>query len=182
MSNLSGFLSAATNEVQNKKYKIFRDMKRKKIVRIIVLGLLLAVVVGGSVGAYMFFKPHRDVVHTKADMVIDATVLVNEYLTDADRANEKYLDEGGQSKILEVSGTVADIDEDFNQQMVVLLKSEGAKAGVSATFTPETNASVAQLKLGDKVHIKGVIRSGAAFDEDFGFYENVIMEKSNLVK
>jgi hypothetical protein len=26
-----------------------------------------------------------------------------------------------------------------------------------------------------------VIRSGAAFDEDLGFYENVILEKSDLV-
>lgn len=156
-------------------------MKKKKIIGISVLVLLLAVVVGGSIGAYMFFKPHRDVVKSNADMAIDADVLVNEYLTNAEKANEKYLDEGGQSKILEVSGTVAEIDEDFNKQMVVLLKSEGAKAGVSATFTAETNASVKQLKIGDKVRIKGVIRSGASFNEDFGFYEHVILEKSNII-
>lgn len=37
------------------------------------------------------------------------------------------------------------------------------------------------LKTGDKITIKGVIRSGASFDSDLDMYENVIIEKSDIV-
>jgi hypothetical protein len=96
-------------------------------------------------------------------------------------ANEKYLDEEGNSKILEISGIVAEITEDFNKQKVVLLKFASDNAGVSCTFTPETNASVSQIKIGETIVVKGVIRSGASYDKDLGMYENVIMEKCSIV-
>jgi len=59
----------------------------------------------------------------------------------------------------------------------VLLKSATNNAGVSATFTKETNAHTDNIKVGDKITIKGVIRSGASFDPDLDMYENVIIEK-----
>ena len=85
------------------------------------------------------------------------------------------------SKVLEISGIVAVISEDFNHQKVVLLKSATDKAGVSASFTKETNSHTDNVKVGDKITIKGVIRSGASFDSDLGMYENVIIEKSDIV-
>ena len=69
----------------------------------------------------------------------------------------------------------------YNDQKVILLKEDGDHAGVSATFTAETNDKITDLKIGETVTVKGVIRSGAAFDKDLGFYENVILEKSDLV-
>jgi len=81
-----------------------------------------------------------------------------------------------------VSGVVNQISEDFNHQKVVLLKSDNYLAGVSCTFTKETNGEDESFQVGDKVTIKGVIRSGATFDEDLEMYENVIIEKSSVVK
>ena len=138
--------------------------------------------VAASIAAFMFFKPHRDVQSARTDLVISANELVNEYLSSADQANEKYLDEAGLSKILEVNGLVHSITEDYNNQMVVLIKSPGADAGVSCTFTIETNASAEALKVGQLVRIKGVIRSGAAYDEDLGLFEHVILDKSDVIK
>ena len=80
-----------------------------------------------------------------------------------------------------ISGTVIKITEDYNAQKVVLLKEDGDKAGVSATFTTATSHKVSGLKVGETVTIKGVIRSGADFDKDLGFYENIILEKSDIV-
>lgn len=150
---------------------------KKKIFIVLGLGILIA----AGIGASMFFKPHRDVQATATDFSYKASEIVNEYLTDAKKANDKYLDEEGNSKVLEITGTVAEISEDFNHQKVVLLKAAADKAGVSATFTKETNSNTNNIKVGDIVTIKGVIRSGASYDTDLEMYENVILEKSAVV-
>ncbi len=129
----------------------------------------------------MFNKPARDVQITRTDFSYNSSDIVSEYLTDAQKANNKYLDDTGNSKVLEISGIVAEISEDFNKQKVILLKADSDKAGVSCTFTSETNLQVENIKIGDQITIKGVIRSGASFDEDLDMYENVIIEKSGIV-
>jgi hypothetical protein len=150
---------------------------KKKIVIILGIGIIIA----GIIVAMMFFEPQRDVQNTKTDFSYQASEIVNEYLTDANKANNKYLDEEGNSKVLEIVGTVAKISEDFNHQKVILLKSVSDKAGVSCTFTQETNPHTINIKTGDKITVKGVIRSGAAFDEDLDMYENVILEKCDII-
>lgn len=154
---------------------------KKKIIKIVLIVFGAGILIAGGVGYYMFNKPARDVQNTETDFNYQASEIVNEYLTDSQKANNKYLDEAGNSKVLEISGTVAEISEDFNNQKVILLKNEGDKAGVSCTFTAETNANAQNIQIGDLITIKGVIRSGATFDEDLDMYENVIMEKSDIV-
>ncbi|HDR51699.1 MAG TPA: hypothetical protein ENN90_08795 [Mariniphaga anaerophila] len=145
-------------------------------------GLIAGIVIGAGVGLYLFNMPHRDVQNTKTDFSLTSSALVAEYLTDQNAANEKYLAADGESKILEVSGTVSKISENFNGQKVVLLKDQSDKAGVSATFTEETAEQVSAIQVGQTIRIKGVIRSGATYDQDLGLYENVILEKSAIVK
>lgn len=152
----------------------------KKRLKIVALLGIAGIVIAAGVIIYLFNMPHRDVQATSADYSINAEEIVNEYLVDALVANEKYLDAEGESKILAVNGTVSEISEDYNGDKVVLLKSEQMQAGVSCTFTPETNAQAANLIIGDQVIIKGVIRSGASYDEDLEMYEHVIMGKSSI--
>lgn len=150
---------------------------KKKIFVTLSIGILIAV----SVALYMFNKPARDVQATNTDFSYQASEIVNEYLTDAKKANDKYLDEEGNSKVLEIKGTVADISEDFNNQKVILLKGVKDKAGVSATFSKETNSHTQNIKVGDEITVKGVIRSGATYDKDLEMYENVTISKSDIV-
>lgn len=156
-------------------------MKRKKIIKIGIITVVAGIVIAGSVGFYMFNMPHRDVQSAKADFSLISSEIVAEYLANKDAANEKYLAADGDSKILEITGQVAKISEDFDGNKVVLIKNDGDKVGVSATFTPETNTNAAKIKIGQNVTIKGVIRSGAAYDSDLELYENVILEKSDVV-
>jgi len=153
----------------------------KKILKWGLLVLATIIVVGGGIFLYMFFQPHRDVQATQADYQLNAKQIVDEYLADYNAANDKYLQEEGDSKVIEITGVIAEISEDFNKQKVVLLKSLGEKAGVSCTFTSETNQNAEKLKVGDKVTIKGVIRSGTGYDEDMELYEDVIFEKCDIV-
>lgn len=156
-------------------------MKRRKIISILFFVILIGLIVAIGYTLYLFNLPHRDVQTTKTDFSFEASQIVKEYLTDANVANQKYLDEEGDSKILEISGEVAEISEDFNKQKVVLLKSKTDSAGVSCTFTTQTEKAIEQIKIGEKINIKGVIRSGAAFDKDLNLYEHVIMEKCAVV-
>ncbi len=158
-------------------------MKNVKYVLIIIaIVAITGVLIGGGIGLYMFNMPHRDVQSAHADFSLSSAELVAEYLADGNAANQKYLAANGDSKILEVTGTIAKISEDFVGNKVVLLKKSNERAGVSATFTPETNQNAEALSTGQTITLKGVIRSGATYDEDLELYENVIIEKSDVVK
>lgn len=156
-------------------------MKRKKIIRIGLIVAVAGIVVAGAIGLYMFNMPHRDVQSAKADYSLTSSQIVAEYLSDTETANTKYLAADGDSKILEITGTVNKISDNFDGLKVVLLKAADDKAGVSATFIAETNSNAEKLLVGQSVTLKGVIRSGAAYDEDLELYENVILEKSDVV-
>lgn len=157
------------------------NSQNKKRVKVVVIIALIGIAVVGGVATYLFNMPHRDVQETKSDYTLKASDIVTEYLANAQIANDKYLDDEGESKVLEVEGTISSITEDFNNQKVVLLKLPSHEAGVSCTFTALTNQSASELSVGQKVFIKGVIRSGASYDEDLEMYENVIMEKCDVV-
>ncbi|MDP2338433.1 MAG: hypothetical protein Q8N05_18680 [Bacteroidota bacterium] len=155
-------------------------MEKRKIIKAGIILLVAGIVIAGSVGLYLFNMPHRNVQKAAADYNLTSSQIVTEYLTDKESANKKYLAEDGDSKVLEITGVVSKVSEDFNDQKVVLLKGADDKAGVSATFTTETNVNAAKLQVGETVTVKGVIRSGASFDEDLDLYENVILEKSDV--
>ena len=156
--------------------------KKKKILKIVAILLIAGLLIGGGTVLYMFNMPHRNVQSASTDFSVTASQLVAEYLENPTKANEKYLADDGDSKILEVTGTVKKISTDFNGQKVVLLQEATDKAGVSCSFTLETNQNASGIRIGQKVTIKGVIRSGASYDEDLEMYENVVVEKSDLVK
>lgn len=156
-------------------------MDKRKLFKIGVITLITVTVLVGVVGYYMFNMPHRDVQKASTDYAVNASEIVSEYLSNPGAANEKYLDSEGESKILEIKGIISKIEEDFENNKVILLKSETDKAGVSCTLLPDQVDQISNLNLGDEISIKGVIRAGAAFDEDLNMFENVIVEKSSLV-
>ncbi|MBW6496987.1 MAG: OB-fold putative lipoprotein [Bacteroidales bacterium] len=156
-------------------------MNRKKILKIVAILAVAGLLIGGGIGAYMFFMPHRDIQKSPTDFALTSSELVAEYLNDMEQANQKYLSADGESKILEITGTVAGITEDYNGQQVVLLKEPGQVAGVSCTFMQETNSNATALNIGQSVTIKGVIRSGVFYDPDLEMHLNAVLEKSDVV-
>ncbi len=152
-----------------------------RIFKVALIVVATGVVIAGGIALYLFNMPHRDVQSAAVDYERSATDLVEEYLEDAEKANAKYLQEEGDSTIFAVSGKISSIRKNLQGNTVVLLKDESGKAGVSCTFTKETNASAAGVQIGQSVTVKGVIRSGAGFDEDLELYENVILEKCDLL-
>ena len=156
--------------------------KRKKILKIGAILIIVGLLIGGGTVLYMFNMPHRNVQSASTDFKLSGSEVVAEFLENSSKANEKYLADDGESKILEITGVVKKISDNFNGQKVILLQSETDKAGVSCTFTQETGKNVSGLQIGQSLTLKGVIRSGAAYDEDLEMYENVILEKVDLIK
>ena len=156
-------------------------MKKFKLLKPLLIVFAVAVFIGVAVVAYLFNMPHRDVQSTKTDYSVSANQLVKEFLANGTSAYEKYLDEAGESKVLEVEGEIYEISKDYNEQTVVLLKSPDDAAGVSCTLLPSESNLEKLLKIGAVVKVKGVIRSGANYDADLQMYEHVIMEKCGLV-
>ncbi|PCJ24508.1 MAG: hypothetical protein COA97_09675 [Flavobacteriales bacterium] len=154
----------------------------KSIIKKIALIAVIGILIGGSYAAYIYFMPHRDIQSVEVFVEIEATQLVEEYLADANAANEKYLDAEGESKVIIVRGIIKSIDIDQNNQTVVTLKSNNNELGVSCTFTKESNKNASSLKIDDVIKVKGVVRSGAEYDEDLELYEDAIIEKCDLVK
>lgn len=144
--------------------------------------VILVVVIGGGIATFIIFKqPERDVQAAVPDYNVKVKDIVHEYLADSKTANAKYLESKGESKVLTVEGIVSEISVDLKQQKVVLLREPDHNAGVSCTFMLETNQHVDKMKIGDVVVVKGVIRSGASYDYDLELYEDVILEKCDIV-
>jgi hypothetical protein len=157
-------------------------MTRKRTIKIIAIILATGISVALAIGIFLFNKPHRNVQEESVDFSLTATQLVDDYLSDPKVSDEKYLNEEGKSKIVAVTGEVYSKTLDLNNQVVIVLKRPGDKAGVSCTFMHSTNGSANALSVRQMVTIKGVIRSGASYDADLGIYEDVIIEKCDVLK
>ncbi|NOZ35868.1 MAG: hypothetical protein GXO80_11290 [Chlorobi bacterium] len=156
-------------------------MKKSKTKKIILIVAVVAVL-GAIYPMYLFFMPHRDVQQTEVFATLSAKQLVDEYLKDYTAANNKYLAEDGDSKVLIIKGVIASISEDQNNQTVILLKDAGENAGVSCTFLPEATKRIKNLKPGEKIKVKGFITLGASYDEDMEEYEDVNLMNCDIVK
>jgi len=154
--------------------------KRRKILKWVFLTGLVLVVIGVSVGLFLWFMPHRDVKNTPADFMVQSNVLVEEYLKNNSAANNKYLAEDGDSKIFEVTGIVSELFKNQNQERVILLKGGTEELGVECTFIKGENIS--GIKVGNEITIKGAIERGASYDEDLELGEDVLMGKCSLVE
>ena len=154
----------------------------KKTMKRIGLVILAGIIIAGSIGAYLFFKPHRNVQSTKAFAELKVNDLVNEFTTNAAKANAKYLASDGNSKVLIIEGRVSNISTNQTGEKVIVLKDEGAKVGVSATFTQKTNSDADMVKVGDIIKVKGAITAGNRYDADLDLYEHAILVQCDIVK
>jgi hypothetical protein len=155
---------------------------KKKTIKRIGLTLLAGIIIAGSIGAYLYFKPHRNVQATSAYAILKIQDLTNEFTADAAKANAKYLASDGNSKVLIVEGRVSKISTNQNGEQVIVLKDEGAKVGVSATFTKQTSANTMAVKVGDIIKIKGAITAGNRYDADLDLYEHAILVQCDIEK
>lgn len=131
-----------------------------------------------GVGLNIYFEPHRDVKTAPVFDEFDVDDFTTEFLDDQKKAQEKYLSEDGDSKIVEISGTISDIDTNLRGDIVIELRGTKKEAGARFTLMEDQKEKASKLKIGDKTKITGVVSAGAEFDKDFNRYLDAILEQA----
>lgn len=136
------------------------------------LGLLVT-----GIGLDIWFKPHRDIKSVPVFDEFDVDDFTTAFLEDPEKAKETYLAEDGDSKVVAMTGKIARIDTNLNDQLVIELRGE-KEAGARFTLLEDQHEKAASLKIGDRVKITGVVSAGAEFDADFNLYLDAIIEQA----
>lgn len=111
----------------------------------LLIAILAIIVLAGGVYCIVMNKPHKDVT-TEHSIEIAAAQLFAEYTANEQIANSKYL-----NKAIEVSGTIATIDENQDKQKFIVLQTDDALNGVMCTM----RSNEFSVKAGDNISVKG---------------------------
>ncbi len=137
-------------------------MNRKKTLLITILFLVLAATLTG----YMLWnKPHKDVKDASA-LNVQAAELYNYFITDSASAKSKYTD-----KIVEVTGEVARLAVNQQDQQIILIKTRVPGAFINCTMEEKSG----ELKEGSTITVKGICSGYIGGDADMGLPGDVFL-------
>jgi hypothetical protein len=120
--------------------------------KLLIFGCLAAVI-GGGVGYYMWNKPHAEI--GQPNFTITATELAAEFTADDAKATEKYVGSMDKMIVVQVSGTVASIEND-SSGVSLSLETGDPINGVSCVLDKFTKQQKTDYKVGDNVVLKGI--------------------------
>lgn len=114
----------------------------------ILLGLILAGIVGGGIAYQQYFKPHADLLHSTAKAEMSAEEIYTVFDENESEANEKFLDE-----VIDVEGTVKKINIESDKS-IVQLETSHMMGGVICEF--EAGALKEIPSEGDVIRVRGI--------------------------
>jgi len=140
-------------------------MKKKYL----VIAVLIIVLVALVVFLYVFRKSKDSVEGMKPDFVMSSNELVSAFESDEKIANDKYV-----NKIIEVSGVIAEINDD-SAYVTYVLRDDNAFSGVSCSIKKSKTGKQSEKKyeIGDSITLKGICN---------GFLMDVVLNKGTVVK
>jgi len=115
-------------------------MKRK-----ILIGVLVLIVVAGSVGYYMYSKKVQNYAEGEADISITAKQLVEAFDKDTASAVKRFMD-----KKVRITGSVKSFDSS-----AVVLFGEVSASSVVVGLDERNKKSISQLKEGEQASLQG---------------------------
>ena len=137
-------------------------MSRNKIILITAIVLITA----AATAAYLLWnKPHKDV-KDASGLNVNAIELYNQYVSDSVKARSAYTD-----KVLQVTGEVARLSANRQNQQIVLLKTTVSGAYINCTMEENLQA----IKEGGTVTIKGICSGYIGGDADMGLPGDVFL-------
>jgi hypothetical protein len=128
---------------------------KKRTFRIGLAIVLVGLLVASIIVIYMFNKPHLDVASEKPEFSLSAAQLYNEFKTNENSANKKYLAEA-KGKIIQISGIVSEIIKGDHGTLTLSVNEKSMTEGAVSCSIDSTNIDKAcKFKVGDKVILKG---------------------------
>ncbi|MBO9199220.1 MULTISPECIES: OB-fold protein [Niastella] len=117
--------------------------------RIIIGGILLVIVLVAVYGWYQYTRTVQGLTNVRADFSVNATELINEFVSSEDAANKKYL-----NKILAVKGMVKNVEA---AQYTIVLGDTSDMSSVRCVLDSSANTTAGALQKGALITIKGAI-------------------------
>ena len=117
-------------------------MKNKKLIRIVIIALLI--LIASIFIIKLYNKPPVNIAETEAKYHLSSQKLINDFITDEDTANKKYV-----KQIIQISGKVLEADNTS-----ITIKDENSESTILCSFASKIENN--QLKKGQKIVIKGL--------------------------
>ena len=122
------------------------------IKKLLIFGAIAAVL-GGGVGYYMWHKPHAEI--GAPNFTTTATALAAEFAADEIAANKKYVGSMDKMIVVQVSGTIASVQNDTSGISLGLETGDPIN-GVSCVLDKFTKQDKTDFKVGETVVLKGI--------------------------
>ncbi len=138
----------------------------------ILILLLIAALVAGGIGLFLWNKPHRTAEDEKPFATLTASQLVTEFSSDEAASWDKYKD-----KVIQISGEVESISPDASGNIQVVMITETATGTVSVILM--AGATAPQQEQGTMIEVKGICNG---FNEMFGevqLNQGVVVNKND---
>lgn len=114
------------------------------------LVLIALGVIGGGIGYRMWNKPHENIEKATPDLKIDAVSLATAFETNEAEANTLYT-----GKLLQVTGTIAQIDKTDDGSVNILLETSNPISVVMCQLDKLATHNIESLDAGQKIVLKG---------------------------
>ena len=121
----------------------------KKTLKIVLVVVLIGACIGGFIAYKMWNKPFDDVTDMEG-IAVNADVLYKAFETNEQTANTTYV-----GKVVEVSGTVGDIETSDTIARVMLTFPDAMMGAVRVTLDTRHLADAKAVKTGDQATFKG---------------------------
>ncbi|HKJ41205.1 MAG TPA: hypothetical protein VKA27_03885 [Sunxiuqinia sp.] len=123
----------------------------KPLIKIALILFVIGLVAAGGVYWYAFMRPHKDMLKTRPEFVMDASDLFNDFSNDENSANKKYL-----GKVVQITGKVIDVKNE-NNETAVTLEDElfGVSTYLDSAFVAQNPKLVSKLDSGQMVTLRG---------------------------
>ena len=135
-------------------------MKIKKI----IIGILVLGIIGAFIVYKTYNKPHVNVEEASADISITADKILNDFSSDENSANLKYLD-----KIIEVKGVISEINI---EKGIITIETNDDFGSVLCHLSEEASRKISGLQEGQIIVVKGICT---------GFLMDVILVKCEFI-
>ncbi len=119
-----------------------------KTKRVLILAVLAIVIIGISIGLYMFYKPSKTYERVDPDFYLSVEQLIEDFKNDEQIANHTYLD-----KIIQIEGKVVSVSTANHGKGYVSFIDQ--MDGLTCTFDSIQSSFLNNVQPGDMLTIKG---------------------------
>jgi len=120
--------------------------------KFLYIGAIIMAIAGIFLYFYVFYSPKPDIYSEKVDQKLTAKELFNKFENNENQANTVFLD-----KVVEVTGTLSEIQKTQDNEIILILRDENEIFGVVCTML-EKDQNLDKIKTGANLTIKGICK------------------------